>query len=32
MQVSGQFIATVGWRGLALFASGLGAFLIHWLV
>ncbi|MDV0429458.1 hypothetical protein RXV91_00995 [Lactiplantibacillus sp. DA1] len=31
MQVFGQFIATVGWLGLALVASELGATLIHWL-
>lgn len=30
MQVFGQFIATVGWLGLALVASELGATLIHW--
>ena len=30
MQVIGQFVATVGWLGLALVASELGATLIHW--
>jgi len=31
MQVVGQFIATVGWLGLALIASELLATLIYWL-
>ncbi|USR87253.1 hypothetical protein LPKW2_14670 [Lactiplantibacillus pentosus] len=31
MQAVGQFIETVGWLGLALIASELGATLIYWL-